>query len=163
MAKRFSIEKEIAKYKEDGFVGFVPVSMLRGNTAIIPKEGGVYVVIRNSDSAPQFLETGTGGFHKGENPNVPIATLIENYVEDSHTVYIGMSIHLRTRIKELLRFGAGKGGHKGGKYLWQLADSGNLLVAWKTTPGCDPRAIETQMIRDFAAVHGKRPFANLKY
>lgn len=158
-----SAHNEIAQYKKEGFEGFIPVARLRGNTAILPEEAGVYVVIRDSETAPQFLKEGTGGFHKGKNPNVSIAELSDNYVADSKTVYIGKATSLRSRVRQLLRFGAGAAvGHWGGRYLWQLADSDDLLVAWKPTPGCVPEIIESQMIRDFVSLHGKRPFANLK-
>lgn len=158
-----SIDQDIAQYKDEGFEGFIPVSMLRGNTFIIPNEAGVYVVIRKSDSDPQFLEEGTGRVRKDRNPNVPIHVLTEKYVFASKTVYIGKATSLRSRIGQLLRFGAGTaGGHWGGRYLWQLADSDSLLVAWKLTPDCDPRTVEAQMIRDFVAYYGKRPFANIR-
>ena len=154
---------EIAQYKKEGFEGFIPVSILRGNTAVLPEEAGVYVVIRDSETAPQFLKEGTGGFFKEKNPNVSIAELSDNYVADSKTVYIGKATSLRSRVRQLLRFGAGAAvGHWGGRYLWQLADSDDLIVAWKPTPGCDSGVIESQMIRDFVSLHGKRPFANLK-
>ena len=158
-----SIDKDIAQYKEDGFEGFIPVSILRESISILPEEVGVYVVIRKSNSAPQFLEKGTGGFFKGKNPNVSIEVLADNYVADSKTVYIGKATNLRKRVGQLLSFGAGAAvGHWGGRFLWQLADSDGLIVAWKTTPECDPRIVEAQMIQDFVSVYGKRPFANLK-
>lgn len=154
---------EIAQYKEAGFEGFYTVSQLRGTTSLLPEEAGVYVVIRDSTTAPQFLEKGTGGFHKGKDPNVPISELVIKYVADSKTVYIGKATSLLSRICQLLRFGAGAAsGHWGGRYLWQLADADDLIVAWKTTPGIDPRTVEAQMILDFISLHGKRPFANLK-
>lgn len=158
-----SIDKDIAQYKEDGFEGFIPVAQLRESTSILPEEAGVYVVIRKSNAVPQFLEKGTGGFFKGKNPNVSIEVLTDNYVAESKTVYIGKAANLRKRVGELLSFGAGAAvSHWGGRFLWQLADSDGLIVAWKITPGCDPRAIEAQMIQNFVSVHGKRPFANLK-
>lgn len=158
-----STDKDIDMYKEDGFEGFIPVAKLREATSILPENAGVYVVIRKSDVAPQFLEKGTGGFFKGKNPNVSIEVLTDNYVTESKTVYIGKAANLRKRVGQLLSFGVGAAiGHWGGRFLWQLADSVGLIVAWKITPGCDPRAIETQMIRSFVSVHGKRPFANLK-
>lgn len=158
-----SIDKDIAQYKEEGFEGFIPVGILRDATSILPEEAGVYVVIRKSNVAPQFLEKGTGGFFKGKNPNVSIEVLTDKYVVDSKTVYIGKATNLRKRVGQLLSFGAGAAvGHWGGRFLWQLADSDGLIVAWKATPGCDPRTIEAQMIQNFVSVHGKRPFANLK-
>lgn len=66
---------------------------------------------------------------------------------------------LRKRLDEYSRHGAGQRiGHWGGRMIWQLADSADLLVAWRLTD--DARAVEKAMIGDFVALHGKRPFAN---
>lgn len=160
---KMTFNKEFKTISLEGFEGFKSVSELRSESALLPKEAGVYVVIRDSTEAPQFLEKGTGGFFKGKNPNVSITELAANYVADSNIVYIGKASSLRRRVGQLLRFGEGKAvGHWGGRYLWQLDDSDNLLVAWKVTPNCDSSEIESQMIREFTLIHGKRPFANLK-
>lgn len=54
-------------------------------------------------------------------------------------------------------------GHWGGRYIWQIKNSGNLLLCWKPTPDEDPEAIETALIARFKEQHGgHRPFANLK-
>ncbi|WP_227983192.1 hypothetical protein [Nocardia spumae] len=65
------------------------------------------------------------------------------------------------RLDEHRRRGAGESvGHTGGLYIWQLADSSQLLVGWREEP--DASALEPSMIQSFKAMHGgKRPFANL--
>lgn len=154
--------KEIENYRKDGFNGFVPVSKLRSTASLLPDSGGVYIVVRDSDNSPEFLATGTGGFFKGKNPNVGLEELESNYVAGSKVVYIGKATSLKKRVGQLLRFGAGSAiGHWGGRYLWQLADSDNLLIAWKTTSTTDPRADEIKMLEEFVSRHGKLPFANL--
>lgn len=154
--------KEIENYRKDGFTGFVPVSKLRSTASLLPDSGGVYIVVRDSDNSPEFLATGTGGFFKGKNPNVGLEELESNYVAGSKVVYIGKATSLKKRVGQLLRFGAGSAvGHWDGRYLWQLADSDNLLIAWKTTPSTDPRAEEIKMLEEFVSRHGKLPFANL--
>ncbi|WP_304623888.1 hypothetical protein [Bacteroides acidifaciens] len=154
--------KEIENYRKDGFNGFVPVSKLRSTASLLPDSGGVYIVVRDSDNSPEFLATGTGGFFKGKNPNVGLEELESNYVAGSKVVYIGKATSLKKRVGQLLRFGAGSAvGHWGGRYLWQLADSDNLLIAWKTTSTTDPRAEEIKMLEEFVSRHGKLPFANL--
>ena len=85
-----------------------------------------------------------------------------NYVADSKIVYIGKATSLKKRVGQLLRFGAGSAvGHWGGRYLWQLADSDNLLIAWKPIPTVDPRTEEARMLEEYVSLHGKLPFANL--
>lgn len=113
--------EEIVKYKEEGFSGFVKVSDLLASSSIIPQSGGVYVVLRVTDSKPQFHEVGTGGHFKGKDPNVSIAELENNIVDGSLTMYIGKATSLRKRLEQLLRFGAGANvGH------WEGAIFGNL-------------------------------------
>ena len=153
-----------------GFEGFKTMGeLMDGPRTLIPACKGVYVVLRESESAPQFMTEGTGGFFKGKNPNVSIAELKANWVEGTPVVYIGKaggsgsSATLQKRLGQYLRFGQGASvGHWGGRYIWQLADSRDLVVCWKTLSSDDPREVERQMIADFKAVHsGKRPFANL--
>lgn len=145
-----------------GFKGFIPVSALseRG-LKMIPDVPGVYMVLRVSEGAPEFLETGSGGHFKGKNPNVPVAELAANWVDGTPVVYIGKATSLRKRISQYVRFGQGKPvGHWGGRYIWQLADAPDLLFCWREVDG-DPDAVETELIRAFREAYGSRPFANL--
>jgi hypothetical protein len=153
-----------------GFEGFKTMGeLMDGARILIPAQKGVYVVLRESDSAPKFLPDGTGGFFKGKNPNVSIAELEANWVKGTPVVYIGKaggagsSATLQKRLGQYLRFGQGANvGHWGGRYIWQLADSRNLVVCWKTLTNEKPREVEHQMIAEFRTTHfGKRLFANL--
>ena len=160
--------EEIKKLVNQGFKGFMPIRELRLSTNIIPKVKGVYVVLRNKDIAPQFIEKGTGGFHKAKNPNVSIEELKSNWVADSKIVYIGkggdpdLDATLNSRIKQYLNFGKGGKSHYGGRFIWQLSDAEDLIIAWKELPDDIPSEVETEMIKEFKQSHnGKRPFANL--
>ena len=144
--------------------------LMDGAKTQIPAQMGVYVVLREKNSIPMFLTEGTGGLFKGKNPNVSLAELKENWVEGTQVVYIGKaggsgsSATLQKRLSQYMRFGQGANvGHWGGRYIWQLADSRDLVVCWKTLANEAPRDVERKMIADFKAAHaGKRPFANLK-
>ena len=154
-----------------GFEGFMTMGeLMNGAKTLIPMRIGVYVVLRESEATPHFLSKGTGGFFKRRNPNVSPAELNDNWVEGTQVVYIGKaggtdsSATLQKRLSQYLRFGQGANvGHWGGRYIWQLADSRDLVVCWKVLINEDPRDVEQKMIADFMAVHaGKRPFANLE-
>lgn len=47
--------------KNNGFVGFKTVAELKLDMSSVTDFPGVYVVIRNKISAPNFLEVGSGG------------------------------------------------------------------------------------------------------
>lgn len=151
-----------------GFQGFVPIQELRSSPERIPALRGVYVLLRDATPAPVFLESGTGGFFKGKNPNVSLNVLEQNWVKSSSVVYIGKAgdpgkaATLRTRLWQYLRFGIGANvGHWGGRYIWQLEDAENLLVCWLPLPEGIPSELESALIDSFRQEHGVRPFANL--
>lgn len=158
--------REIELLKENDFQGFKTIGELMGNHSMIPSNSGVYVCLRIKDTKPEFLTKGCGGFYKRlepKDPNVSIAELEANWVEGTSIVYIGKTTNLKTRLRAYLRFGEGKfSSHWGGRYIWQLKDSKDLIVCWKTIEE-NPRNLENQMIIEFKATHnGQRPFANLQ-
>jgi hypothetical protein len=146
-----------------GFEGFVTFDALRrGEIKIVPRTGGVYVVLREGDHQPVFLRKSVGGHFKGQDPTVELSALEANWIEVAETIYIGKGDDLRRRLREYMNFGAGRPvGHRGGRYIWQLSGSGRLLVAWRATRGV-PREVEIGLMREFRLTHGGRlPFANL--
>jgi hypothetical protein len=133
----------------------------------VPRSPGVYVVLRTSTAAPQFLTKGFGGTHKARKANVPISELEANWVPEASVMYFGKASQrangggLWDRINEYSIAGQGqKHGHSGGEYIWQLADARHLLVAWKVTPGGTEKKLEDAMILAFKDKYGKIPFAN---
>jgi hypothetical protein len=131
------------------------------DSSMIPNQNGVYLVL-NLDGKPNFLEKGTGGYFKGKEPNVSENELQSNWVEDTIVVYIGKATDLQKRLRQYFRFGQGKDvGHYGGRYIWQLKNSKNLIVCWKALFDEDSRQVESDLIQEFAAEYGERPFANL--
>lgn len=152
------------KLKDEGFEGFISVKELKldFDNGTIPKEEGVYHILRLSNDTPRFLQKGSGGYFKGKDPNVSIDELHSNWIDADPIVYIGKAKELFKRIQQYIKFGSGKAvGHRGGRYIWQLADSDDLLVCWKSVS--NSRAVEKALIADFKNSHnGKRPFANLR-
>ena len=158
----------IDEIKKAGFIGFKKMSELFVDSSSIPKIKGVYLVLNPNFKKAEYLQIGTGGHFKGKNPNVLIDELKSNWVENSLVVYIGKAgsetskATLNSRLKQYFGFGQGKNiGHWGGRLIWQLKNSADLIVCWKSLPNDDPRTFENQLIRKFVSEFSKRPFANL--
>jgi hypothetical protein len=156
--------------KKAGFIGFKRIQDLSHDPSVIPSCMGIYLVIYDGPVPPEFLKIGTGGHFKGKNPNVPVEVLKSNWVDSSNVIYIGKaggegkSATLQSRLKQYLKFGAGYDiGHYGGRLIWQLKNSKNLIICWKKLHDEDPRSLEAEMIQDFIRQYGKMPFANLQY
>ena len=88
---------------------------------------------------------------------------------DATVVYIGRANHgakkrrgLRKRLQEFGEFGAGRPvAHSGGRRIWQLSDSAELLVGWKQLPDESVVSTERQLLDAFRRRHGHLPFANM--
>ncbi len=53
-------------------------------------------------------------------------------------------------------------GHRGGRLLWHLEDSENLLVRWRTCSADEADRAETDAIKSFKEVNCDRlPYANM--
>ncbi len=155
--------------KKAGFAGFKTINQLCADNSLIPQNKGVYLIINSSTSNNDFLTIGTGGFFKTKDPNVSLTVLSNKWVDNSLVVYIGQaggngsSATLKSRIKQYLQFGKGKPvGHYGGRYIWQLKNNSELIVAWKSLNTENPSAVEQELFRDFLNYYGRLPFANLK-
>lgn len=158
----------VSTLKKLGFKGFLSIEAVNEDLKVIPKTIGVYIIYSES-TTPHFEVVGTGGFFKQKNPNVSMEDLIQNWVVQSTVLYIGKagslsgSATLYKRLKQYFDFGHGKAvGHYGGRYIWQINNPYKLKVCWLPTPNQEPREIEKELIQQFIAQFGKRPFANLK-
>jgi hypothetical protein len=150
--------------REAGFKGFVSFRDLRqGRIEGVPKAGGIYVVLREGDDAPTYLEQSVGGWFKQQDPTVDVSALKGKWVMGAQVVYIGKGDDLRRRLREFMKFGSGRPiGHRGGRYVWQLEGSEDFVVAWRETGEVSPRQAEIDLVRAFRMTYGGRlPFANL--
>lgn len=153
---------DIEELKKEGFTGFKKMRDLFLDSSTIPDSNGVYLVLNDDNKPGDFLTVGSGGHFKGKNPNVPLTELKANWVLNTKVVYIGKATSLKSRLRQYFGFGQGKNiGHYGGRLVWQLKYSSELVVCWKAL-STDPREHEAELIRQFVSIYGCRPFANLK-
>ena len=153
--------------EEGGFQGFVPFAELAG--ADVPLAPGVYAVLRTSGEPPRFASTSPAGRFKQKDPAVAVEVLEKRWVDGPEVLYIGKATTgsagrrgLQKRLEEYRRHGAGEPvAHWGGRYVWQLEDRDELLVAWNPTDE-DAAAVESRMLGDFVDRYGVLPFANLR-
>lgn len=166
----------IEEIEKAGFIGFTKMSELFLGTKGIPKIKGVYFVLYLDEKPPTFLSNGAGPklYKKKTNPNVSLAELKSNWVENTIVVYIGKAggtfqgkeskETLRSRLQTYFSFGKGKDvSHFGGRLIWQLENYKDLIVCWQPTLDNEPAVIETNLIAEFKKKYNQqRPFANLK-
>ena len=153
--------------KDDGFTGFRPIATLEINR--IPQHQGIFAVLRPAGFEPQFLAKSTAGVFKKKNPSLSQAELAAEWVADADVLFIGKASPgskgnrgLRRQIQEFVDFGKGKPpGHWDGRLIWQLAEAGSLLVAWKELPAEALNEAQANYHAQFQDHYGCLPFANL--
>lgn len=157
-----------ADLKNRGFVGFIRFGEL--DLAEVPSDPGVYAVVSEGGRAPDVLALSVGGWFKGRDPSVAPAVLRARLTNGAQTLYLGKAAAgsrgtrgLRKRIQEFIRFGAGQAvGHWGGRYIWQLAESGTLGIAWLPVLNRPAGEVESELMDEFFRAYGSLPFANLR-
>ena len=153
--------------KERGFTGFRPIAGLETNR--IPQRQGVFAVVRPEGFEPRFLAKSTAGVFKKKDPSLAPAELSAEWVPDADILFLGKAgagskgnRGLRRQIAEFVDFGNGKPpGHWDGRLIWQLADAGKLLMAWKELPVEELNTALAGYQEEFRAQYGRLPFANL--
>lgn len=71
-----------AALEASGFEGFVTFDELRrGGINMVPRAGGIYIVLREGEHQPVFLRESVGGHFKGQDPTVDISVLEAKWIE----------------------------------------------------------------------------------
>lgn len=155
--------------RKAGFTGFITIEELKTSTKDVPQQAGVYLVLRDIESEPEFLDINPAGLPDGKKPTQEVTKLKKKWVEGARILYIGKSggsnkkATLRSRINQFVQFGLGLSDqHWGGRYVWQLKDSHQLLLCWKITGENDPIETKQSLMNEFQEQHGTKPFANIR-
>ena len=157
----------IADLKGYGFIGFVPFRTWT-KRLVLDVDGrdseGVYVIARESVELPAFIE------ERHHKPRPIVRTAQEaaaRWVDGEQVLYFGKAPlrkrpkGLANRLAEYHAHGFGSGAqHYGGKLIWQLANTDELIVGWKGLGAGESAAIESGLIKGFALLHGVQPYAN---
>jgi len=137
------------------------------NAGPVPNQPGVYVVWRRLHSHPDILDRNHGGHFKRRDPTMPRGRLLRKWVAGANILYFGKTgtsrghETLRKRIRTYLSFGAGNAvAHWGGRAIWQIGDSEELLLGWRITNPNAARPTEKRLLEQFRACHRALPFAN---
>jgi hypothetical protein len=125
-----------------------------------------FLIQRDAEGAPRFRIPSAGGWFNGLGPDYPVDIIQSNWVAGAHIVCVGKAaglVGLRRRLRQLIDFGCGKPvPHRGGRLLWHLQDSDELLVRWRIRAPHQAERAETTAITDFKRSHrGLRPLANM--
>lgn len=130
----------------------------------LPPRHGVYVVVREPGQRPAFLIESVGGPHKHKVLTVGVDELQQAWRDGAEVVYVGKAggaRGLKDRLWAYARQGRGhSAGHAGGRFLWQLPESGKLLVGWREID--DVSEVEEALLALHFERFGRRPFANMK-
>lgn len=163
---------DIQDLVEHGFDSrFVRIGDFRRNFGSfkVPYAMGSYVVC-SVDYACEFLSKSTGGTQDGKDPTVSLDFLEKHWVHNAHVLYYGKAggvennnNTLNSRLREYMRCANGLPHyHWGGRLIWQLKNSDELLISWMKTE-VDPLEVEEALLLEFYFVHGALPFANLRF
>lgn len=160
----FAAEWTRAGFERLGFVGWKPFGKLEAND--LPPQHGVYIVVREPGPRPVFLPASVGGPHKRKPLTVEVNVLQQVWRDDAEIVYVGKAggrLGLQERLLAYAKQGRGRSaGHAGGRFVWQLPASNELLVGWRETGDIDVGDVEEALLALHIHQFGRRPFANLK-
>ncbi len=88
---------DIDEIRKAGFTGFKKMSELFLDSSMLPDNNGVYLVLNIDNKPGEFLTVGSGGHFKGKDPNISLADLKSNWVDNTKVVYIGKATFIKVK------------------------------------------------------------------
>lgn len=131
----------------------------------IPEKKGIYIVIKSKEMKIEFsMDTTAIKEYKNKSMIYNIDLLNDKFEQsDKEILYIGKvggkRNNLKQRISQYVRYGYGEvNNHRGGRAIWQIADSKSLLLGFIE---CDnPEKIEKELLEEYESKHKVLPIAN---
>jgi len=129
----------------------------------IPSCCGIYAVHLAEGEEPRFRAT-AGGAKEAQVTEMKALTQrwkAINARRPTDILYIGKADSLRTRIRQLLRFGVGRGrNHRGGEEMWQIANVEGTRILAISCPLGKHVGFENALLDRYESEHGRWPLAN---
>ena len=95
----------------------------------LPKESGVYVVLRFAPGMPDFLVDNPMAWGRARAVSYPVQDLEKRWLKESPVVYIGVAAGAGGLDQRIRQFAGRNSSHSGGRSIWQLADS--AIYKWR--------------------------------
>lgn len=151
----------------DGFAGFRAFEDLE--IMRVPQGPGIFAVLKPAAFEPRFLAKSAAGTFRKKDPSLKKEALAAEWVAEADVLYLGKASAgsqgnrgLRKQVQEFVDYGRGRPIiHWDGRLLWQLADSEDLIIAWKELPAAEVNVAEASYHAEFRRLYGSLPFANL--
>lgn len=116
------------------FKGFIPIRDLRGDKIKeVPTNPGLYVVLREDDTEPNFLDKNVADFYTKKSYTFDIELLKERWVKGQHLIYISAAKSLRQKIRWYLKYKKGFEHETkiAGRIIWQIEGHNDFVIAWQ--------------------------------
>ncbi len=148
----------------DAFAPWANFAELESVLPSIPMEAaGVYVVLRDRASHPDWPVPSPVGVTWRGDPTVSLEALQANWVAGASVIYIGKAKqrHSAADFGRTCDSGRGAVAALGGRLVWQLDAPWELKVAWRIEAHRGALDVERDLLGAFRMAHGGRPpFAN---
>ncbi len=129
----------------------------------LPKRSGVYIVSWPLEEQPSFRPNTGDAYYAVPADRYALQMKWERIHAHYPTdiLYIGKADSIKSRVRLLARFGAGRArSHHGGEWMWQIDGIGNALLTVQSCPPGMHHGFENWLLERFHHEHGDYPLAN---
>jgi hypothetical protein len=135
------------------------------NFSCIPDKKGIYIVKKSKQKKIEFsMDTTAIKEYQNKSMIYDVNVLNDKFDKsDKEILYIGKAggkkNKLKQRIRQYVRYGYGEvNNHRGGRAIWQIADSKSLLLGFIECG--NPEKIEKELLEEYESKYKVLPIAN---